>query len=131
MSERVLFVDDDQLILLGILKVRKRLGYETEVATSSRQALEKIRTQSPYDAVVSDWDMPGMDGLEFLRRCREQAPSMIRIMLSGGSHDEEIDRAIGEDLLFRFIPKPCTPHQISLHLEAALRDRNNRITASC
>ena len=126
MFARVLVVDDDQFVLLALMAMRKRLGCHIEAASSSRQALEKLRTNRPFDVVVSDRDMPGMDGLEFLRRCREHTPDMVRLMLSGSTEDAFIEAAVREGLLFRFIPKPCLPHQLAIHVEAGLEERRQR-----
>ena len=130
MTGRVLVVDDDQFVLLALKALQKRIGCKIEAASSSRQALEMLRSEGPFEVVVSDRDMPGMDGLEFLRRCRECQPSMIRLMLSGSLHDEHIEQALQEDLLLRFIPKPCLPHQLASHLDAALAEYH-RFAASC
>ena len=131
MPERVLIVDDDRLILVGILRLQKRLVYEFESASGSREALEMIRNSGPFAVVISDWDMPGMDGMEFLRRCREQQPDMVRVMLSGLVQDSIIQQAVEDELLFRFVPKPATPHQVAVHLEAALVEFRRRIPTGC
>ncbi|MBI2480406.1 MAG: response regulator [Planctomycetia bacterium] len=129
MFGRILIVDDDRFVLLALIAMRGRLGCEVEAASSSREALEKLRTDPPFDVVVSDRDMPGMDGLEFLRRCREQAPGMVRLMLSGSTEDAFIEKAVGEGILFRFIPKPCLPHQLAIHIEAALETHRRQSAA--
>ncbi len=130
MLGRVLVVDDDQFVLLSLMKMQKRLGYTIEPASSSRQALEMIRSTRPFDVVLTDRDMPGMDGLEFLRRAREQAPDMVRLMLSGSTRDALIEEAVRDGLLLRFISKPCMPHQLAIHLEAAMNEQRDRALSS-
>lgn len=131
MSVRILAVDDDQFVLLALMALRKRLGYKIETASSSREALEKLRKDDPFQVVISDRDMPGMDGIEFLRRSREKSPEMIRVMLSGGEMDEAIDEALREELLFKFIPKPCLPHQLAIHIEAAVEEYRRQTAEVC
>ena len=128
-KQHLLLVDDDpQSLQLMEVSLRKA-GFATSTAADGKAALARLQAARP-SLVIADDDMPGMDGLEFLRRCRECQPSMIRLMLSGSLHDEHIEQALQEDLLLRFIPKPCLPHQLAAHLDAALAEYH-RFAASC
>ena len=73
MSERILFVDDDPNVLAGIKRqLRGRSGLE--VANGGQEALHALELSGPYAVVVSDMRMPGMDGVQLLRRVREIVP---------------------------------------------------------
>lgn len=81
---RILFVDDEPALLQALQKrMRKYLvGCEALWATSGQVALAEFRAH-PFDVVVSDLRMPGMDGVTLLRQIKESAPAARRIVLSG------------------------------------------------
>jgi CheY-like chemotaxis protein len=81
---RILFVDDEPAVLRAVQhRMRKYLvGCETIWATSGQVALAEFRAH-PFDVVVSDLRMPGMDGVTLLRQIKESAPEARRIILSG------------------------------------------------
>jgi CheY-like chemotaxis protein len=110
-------------MLLSVLKTRQRLGYHVDTACGGWDALEQMRVGPPYSVIISDLEMPAMDGFDFLKRCRKQAPGTIRLMLSGSESDERIAEALADDLIFRFILKPITPHQLCLHLDDAVNEQ--------
>ena len=116
MSEKTLFVDDDQKILNGISRQFEDV-LEFETATSPREALELI-SQESFAVVVSDMRMPGMNGIELLSRVRTQSPDTVRIMLTGYADLQATIEAVNEGNIFRFLSKPCTQEV----LEKAVRD---------
>jgi response regulator RpfG family c-di-GMP phosphodiesterase len=66
-----------------------------------------MELHGPFDIVVSDYDMPGMKGVEFLCLVAERWPETIRILMSGGGADmAEVERAISTGRISRFIAKP-------------------------
>ncbi len=121
---RVLFVDDDPLILAGLKRLMRRIadGVQPEFANSGPEALHLL-SERPFDAIVSDMRMPGMDGAELLTRVRDEFPDMIRMILSGQSAHESMFRALGP--AHRFLSKPCKPEELKDLLTRAitLRDR--------
>ncbi len=121
---RVLFVDDDPLILAGLKRLMRRFAQDlqAEFVTSGLEALTLL-SQQPFDAIVSDMRMPGMDGAELLYRVRTEHPDMVRLILSGQSPQESMFRALGP--AHRFLSKPCRPTELLAFLNRALaiRDR--------
>lgn len=120
---RVLFVDDDPLILAGIRRLMRRIAdkLHPEFANSGPEALVRL-SEEPFDAIVSDMRMPGMDGAELLTRVRQQFPEMIRLILSGQSPNESKFRALGP--AHQFLSKPCQPDSLVEVLTRAIRVRD-------
>ena len=82
MAEKILCVDDELNILLSLQRqLRKR--FHLESALGPEKALATIERDGPYAVIVSDLQMPGMNGLELLAKVREMAPETVRIMLTG------------------------------------------------
>src|SRR5438477_269952 len=81
-AESILFVDDEEMVLSSYQRVLRK-QFRFDVASSGQQALEKILSNGPYAVLVSDMRMPGMNGIELLRRVKVISPRTIRIMLTG------------------------------------------------
>jgi len=82
--KRILFVDDEPNILAGLKRQLRsqRKEWEMAFAESGEAALDML-SETPFDVVVSDMRMPGMDGAELLNRVKERYPETVRIILSG------------------------------------------------
>lgn len=121
---RVLFVDDDALILAGLKRTMRRLrgDWQMEFAGSGEEALQRLARQ-PFDAVVSDMRMPGMDGAELLTQVKDHFPRIARIILSGQSSQEAMLRTLGP--AHQYLSKPCNPQALRCAISDAflLRDR--------
>jgi DNA-binding NtrC family response regulator len=81
-ADRVLLVDDEVEFVETLAERMRARGLEVDVALSGAEALEKARARS-FDAIVLDLAMPGMDGIETLRRLREGNPDLQIILLTG------------------------------------------------
>src|SRR5512144_439509 len=79
---KVLFVDDEQRLLEGIAMLLRR-DYEVHVASSGKEALQKLSELKDVAVVVSDFRMPQMDGATFLHEVMQRAPVATRILLTG------------------------------------------------
>ncbi|RXK46686.1 PAS domain S-box protein [Halorientalis pallida] len=92
---RVLHVDDDPafLDLAGEMLDRTDEPIDVTTETDPRAALDRLDA-SPFDCVVSDYDMPQMDGLEFLRRVREEHPQLPFVLFTGKGSEEIASEAI-------------------------------------
>lgn len=91
----VLLVDDDQFLLhMYSLKFRNT-GFEIETATSALSALQKLRDGMQPDALLCDLVMPAMDGVEFIKRVKEEklSPAAAIVVLTNQGQSTEIEKA--------------------------------------
>ena len=79
---KLLVVDDEPDMLSTCLKFLTGEGYEVEVAENGRAAVERVEMFQP-DLVITDLKMPGMDGMEVLRRIKENQPDTTVMMFTG------------------------------------------------
>ena len=119
MTEKILLVDDDNNILDGYRRTLSR-EFLIETALGGEQALKLVTENGPYAVVVSDMQMPGMDGIQLLGRIRAQSPDTIRVMLTGHADIDTAINAINEGSIFRFLSKPCGKEVMAKTLTAAL-----------
>ena len=121
---RILFVDDEPKITEGLQRMLRSMRREWEMtfASSGPKALEKLAAQ-PFDVVVSDMRMPGMDGCQLLTEVMQRHPQIIRIILSGYSDKEMVMRSIG--LAHHYLSKPCEAETLKETIKHAcdLRDQ--------
>ncbi len=119
MNHKILCVDDDPNILQGY-KRSLRKTYDLHIAIGPEAGLQAIRNDGPYAVIVSDYAMPGMNGVEFLTRVKEIAPKSVRMMLTGYANMDNAIQAINEGSIFRFLTKPCTPEALAKSLDDAI-----------
>lgn len=117
--ERILLVDDEQAVLDALCR-QHRKHFALTSACGSQAGLRAIADQGPFAAVVSDFKMPGMDGVQFLAKVKEIAPDAIRIMLTGQADLRVSVEAVNRGNIFRFLTKPCSPDDFRACLAAAL-----------
>ena len=117
---RVLHVDDE----LGLLKVAKQClelqgPFQVDTAGSVEEALNKLK-EKEYDAVISDYQMPGKDGLEFLEMLRKNGNTIPFIMFTGKGREEVAVRAwsLGAD---HYVNKTGNPETVYCELAHCLR----------
>lgn len=103
---RILFVDDEQLILNTMKRLFMNSRFDILTATSGEDGLEIMKNDSPVDIVVSDYRMPGMNGVEFLKIINARWPETIRIILSGYADTTNVLAAINDGQSFKVITKP-------------------------
>jgi two-component system, OmpR family, response regulator ResD len=116
----VLVVDDEPTIAEVVSRYLERAGYRTRVAFDGAQALDLVAQQRP-DLVVLDLMLPGVDGLEVMRRLREQDRERIALILLTAK-GEESDRIIGLRLgADDYVVKPFSPAELVARVDAVLR----------
>ena len=111
MKTRILFVDDEPNVLSALRRMfhDMRGEWEMDFASDGPSGLAMIAEQ-PYDVVVADMRMPGMDGAMFLREAQVQNPGAIRIVLSGHSDRDMILQTVRP--AHQFLQKPCQPAEL-------------------
>ncbi|HEX3853723.1 MAG TPA: HD domain-containing phosphohydrolase, partial [Polyangiaceae bacterium] len=105
---RVLCVDDEPKVLEGIGRLLHR-KCTLSTAGGGEEALGLLAGQEPFDVIVSDMRMPGMNGATLLAECRRRAPDTVRMLLTGQSDLESAISAVNDGHVFRFLTKPCPP----------------------
>jgi diguanylate cyclase (GGDEF)-like protein len=117
----VLIVDDDDIVGAYLSAVLKKASYDVQVATSAEQALRILDT-SQCQIVVTDWQMPGMDGLELCRRVRlKQADGYVYVMMLTARESKQdmlVSMAAGAD---DYIVKGSSVDEILARMEVARR----------
>ena len=103
---RVLFVDDEPMVLLGLERMLRshRDEWDMNFSGSGEEALVRLGAE-PFDVVVSDMRMPGMDGAQLLSRVRAEYPHMVRVVLSGHTDQEAAMKVL--PVAHQFLAKPC------------------------
>ncbi len=108
---RVLFVDDEPLVLSGIENALLFADHEWETcfANSGEEAIAYL-ADAPFDVLVTDMKMPGISGADVLTHARRHRPAMVRIVLSGECDPDLAQRAM--PLTHEFVSKPCDPDDL-------------------
>jgi HD-like signal output (HDOD) protein/ActR/RegA family two-component response regulator len=118
MSKRILFVDDEPLVLQGIERSLRsmRAEWQFEFANGGPAALE-LMSRSAFDVVITDMRMPGMDGAQLLEQVKAKFPRTVRMVLSGQSDRETILRSVGPT--HQYLSKPCDVQELKHKLTRA------------
>ncbi len=118
--KRILFVDDEPRVLEGLQRMLRpfRKEWDMVFVASGQAALETLfAEEEPFEVIVSDMRMPGMDGATLLKLVQEQYPNLVRIVLSGYSEMEAALRAV--PVAHQFLAKPCDPATLKSVIERA------------
>lgn len=131
-EKTLLLVDDEQNIVSSLKRLLRKDGYHILTANSGQEGLD-ILTDNTVDVIVSDQRMPGMTGVEFLRKVKGLYPDTIRIVLSGYTELNSVTDAINEGAVFRFLTKPWDDDKLREHIKEAfhykaLADDNRRLS---
>ncbi|HUL30962.1 MAG TPA: sigma-54 dependent transcriptional regulator [Thermodesulfobacteriota bacterium] len=119
---RILVVDDEMIVCESLKRILEEEGYEAEDALSGKEAFEKMKA-NPFDIVITDLKMPGIDGMEVLRTFRKEYPDSIIIMITGFSTVETAVEAMKLGA-FDYIPKPFTPDEVAVVVKKAIEKKN-------
>jgi diguanylate cyclase (GGDEF)-like protein len=121
-DRRLLVVDDDEDTLAVVREALVQQGYAVETATSAQEALELVKRVKPH-LVITDHDMPELNGLEMLKRLRQDKNYVTVIFISGRGDSQLVAHALrtGAD---DFIRKPFRFDEFLARVEAALRDND-------
>lgn len=116
----VLLVDDEAPIRKALRRVFKYEPYNVLEAASPEEALEIVRSHAVH-LVISDHTMPGMLGIDLLRKIRLLRPEVVRVILTGNADLDMAMKAINEGAIYRFLTKPWDNNELLVTVRLALR----------
>jgi two-component system NtrC family sensor kinase len=117
---RILFVDDEKNVLKSLQRSFLDEEYEILTADSGREGLDTLLEVFPIQVVISDYRMPGMNGVEFLMEVFDRWPETVRMVLSGYADTASIVSAINDGHIYKFIPKPWNEDELKVTVINAL-----------
>ncbi|HEY6097253.1 MAG TPA: response regulator [Candidatus Deferrimicrobium sp.] len=117
---RILCVDDEQNILRSLTRFFLDDPYEILTAPSGAEGLLILDRCGTVPVVISDYRMPGMNGVEFLSEVRKRWPETVRIVLSGYADTGAIVSAVNEGQIYRFVAKPWNDDELRVTVANAL-----------
>jgi two-component system NtrC family sensor kinase len=117
---RILFVDDEINVLRSLERTFLDEDYEILTANTGAGGLEVLKNNSPVQVVISDYRMPEMNGVDFLREVCDHWPETVRIVLSGYADSASIVSAINEGQIYKFIPKPWNDDELKVTIVNAI-----------
>ncbi len=120
MNNRILLVDDE-VNLLQSFRRNLRGRYDLVLAEGGEAALGQIANHGPFALVISDMQMPDVDGLRVLAEARKKSPETVRMMLTGNVDQQTAVDAVNDGAIFRFINKPCPIDKLTAILDEGLR----------
>lgn len=122
MHARVLIVEDDEVMRDYVVEIMESVGFSNlSTALDGVEAWRKFEQGEPFDLVICDWIMPGMDGLEVLKNIRDSRRAIPFILVTVRDSEEAVKRATDRGVT-GFLAKPFKPEQLVEEVFKVLRD---------
>ncbi|NTV48050.1 MAG: response regulator [Geobacteraceae bacterium] len=117
---KILCVDDERNVLRALERIFLDDDYDIVLAGSAEEGLKVMEESGPFQVVISDFRMPVMNGVDFLKEVYDHWPETVRIVLSGYADAGAIVAAINEGHIYRFIPKPWNDDELRVTIQNCL-----------
>jgi two-component system NtrC family sensor kinase len=117
---KLLCVDDEPNVLNTVRRLFLDEEYELLAALSGEEGLEVMAKEETVQVVISDYRMPGMNGVDFLKEVSHRWPETVRLVLSGYADIAAIVSTINEGKIYKFIPKPWNDDELKLAVAQAV-----------
>jgi len=118
MAQRMLVIDDEEVVLESCRKVFEAEGFEVVTTTSPQEGL-RFASASSFDVILCDWKMPGFDGMDVVEEIDQRSPDSAVVMISGyptlGRATEAMKRGAMD-----YVAKPFTPEEIAEAVKKAM-----------
>lgn len=120
MTALVYVVDDDPLVTESLgTALRLETPYQIRTFLSGAAALDALSSEPP-DVVISDFKMPGMDGVQFLKTVRDQLSDAVLLLLTGYSDKDSAIAAVNDAGIYAYVEKPWELHELLHRLQTGL-----------
>jgi len=121
MTERVLIIEDEENLALGVRDALIHAGFEADCAHDGSSGLERLKSER-FDLVVLDLMLPGINGLDLLRELRKERHDVRVIIVTALSAEDDLLRGFeaGAD---DYVPKPFSPRELVARVQAQFRRR--------
>ncbi len=117
---KILVIDDEQVIAKSCERSLTEEGYDVRIALNGNDAMKMIDSE-PFDLIITDMKMPGINGMDILEYTKENYPETLVILITGYSTVEDAVRSIKKGA-FDYIPKPFNPDElVSVVREASIK----------
>ena len=105
---KVLYIDDE-VTNLDLFEMMFEEELQVSCAASALEGLEILKNDPSIEVVITDWNMPSINGIEFVMKARENFPDKSYLMLSGYSMNLEAKRALDDGIIKSYMQKPFNP----------------------
>lgn len=116
---RIQLVDDEPHILSALKRLLRSESWQVDTFNSTDKALEALQVNE-YAVIVSDYQMPSMDGVTYLRFAKQRQPDALRMILSAHGDRHSMIQAINQAEIYRFLSKPWEDYEIETAIKAAV-----------
>ena len=116
---RVQIVDDEPNVLNSLRRILRSDKWQLECCSDPNEALEALQ-HDEYAVIISDYKMPGLDGITYLRFARQRQPDAVRMVLTGQNDREAMLRAINQAEIHRFLLKPWDDYELVSAVQSAI-----------
>lgn len=121
---KILVVEDDDALCETVAAALREYGHKVELALTGRDALAKLRTRDPYDAIVLDLRLPDMNGLEIVEYIKINRPTLALIVASGYLEQEDVLRT-AERWPLMMLRKPYATTELIERISLVLAQRRD------
>jgi len=123
-AAKIMIVDDEEIVTRSIANlIQLETDYHLLTFQSPEEALRAMQSE-PIDCIITDFLMPEMDGLAFLKKANSIDPEMPKILLTGYADKENAIRAINEANIFQYLEKPWDNDNLKLVIRNAVNQRS-------
>lgn len=119
-APKILFVDDEKNILKSLQRLLADESWDCHFVDNATEVLSRLEKE-PFDLLVSDVAMPGIDGTELMAAVKEKYPAIIRIFLTAFTKEEKVVESLSRGYAQQIIPKPWIDQELKEIIRSALR----------
>ncbi|MBN1788997.1 MAG: response regulator [Bacteroidales bacterium] len=120
----LLYVDDEP-INLRLFAINFKNKFHVLSAGSGFEGLSLLKSSPETRIVISDMKMPGMNGIEFIKKVKKEFPEILCFILTGFDITEDIADALNERIILKYFRKPFNIKEIELSIQEALSKNEN------